>query len=255
MSHRDYCENYGVEMEDCPCMETDHESEQEPKKKSKKNRARGYCFTINNWTDDDCGNILELRESVDYVIAGFEVGSEGTPHIQGFLYSKNKISFTTVQYILDNRAHIETMKGTPVQALLYCMKDGNYYESGERPRQGRRSDLDVIANDIKHKTKTIEQIALEHPTQWNFHRKAFQEFARMHVKHNTLTMYYTDDEIPIVYEKYDRVDSLIIEQMDNNCYYHKLLHLMYSKRYKYILIPYNLFNQHSDMLTGKVHKI
>jgi len=227
----------------------DDDTENKPEK-----RARGYYFTLNNYDDYDYGNIIEMCEKVDYLIVGFEIGSEGTEHMQGFLYCKNKISFTTVKDILQY-AHIESMKGTPVEALLYCMKDGNYYEYGNRPRQGKRSDLDVIANDIKNKTKSIEQISLEHPTQWNFHRRAFQEFARMHVRYDTMTMYYTDDEIPLVYEKYDRADSLIIEQMDNNYYYHKLLHLMHSKKYKYILFPYGLYQQNREHLNGKVFSI
>lgn len=116
-------------------------------------RARGYCFTINNPDEIlDTASILELidHKHFQYVIVGDEVGREGTHHYQCFVYFKEKVEFSKLKTILP-RAHIESAKGTPNQAILYCMKDENYIELGERPKQGRRTDLEITRYDIKKK--------------------------------------------------------------------------------------------------------
>lgn len=38
-----------------------------------------------------------------------------------------------------------------VAAYCYCMEDGDYIEFGERPRQGHRTDLEVIKHDLLKK--------------------------------------------------------------------------------------------------------
>lgn len=217
-------------------------------------RAQGYCFTINNYTNEDLGDILELQEHCDYLVIGWEVGESGTPHLQGFCYARNKISFRQVKKILVT-AHIDRMKGTPLQALLYCQKDGEYYEYGTRPQQGKRNDLHVIQNDIRYQKKTPDEIANQYFSEWCYHRKSFDVYAKQHIKYETQVYYYTDGEIPLVYEAYDHGCNLIIQSMDENCYYHKLLHLMYSKKYKYILIPYGLYQANRELLSGKVFPI
>lgn len=95
-------------------------------------RSRGWCFTINNpngWDDAD----LERTESeCQYLIYGKEVGSEGTPHYQGFVYFQSLKSFLQVKQLLQ-RAHIEKQRGTLEAAIDYCKKDGDYVEKGDRP--------------------------------------------------------------------------------------------------------------------------
>jgi hypothetical protein len=109
--------------------------------------ARNYCFTINNYTDDDidCLGNLQCR----YMVFGMEVGAEGTPHLQGYLEMSKVVKFETMKKLLP-RAHIEARKGPREKARDYCMKDGIYNEKGEWAIQGRRTDLDacrLLADD------------------------------------------------------------------------------------------------------------
>lgn len=106
-------------------------------------RRRDYCFTINNHTDEDTQLLkkLELDPKLRYLIYGEEVGENGTPHLQGYVYFHNAIGFSSLKKHLP-RAHLEVCKGTPEQNIAYCSKDGLTYEYGDAPiskkRQGER---------------------------------------------------------------------------------------------------------------------
>lgn len=102
-----------------------------------------YCFTINNWTDADVTELKKLEESprTRYLIIGKEVGEEGTPHIQGYVYFHNQTVFSTVKKFL-TRAHIEPSRGSVEDNVKYCSKDGDFYEHGDKPvSQKRKGEL------------------------------------------------------------------------------------------------------------------
>lgn len=114
-------------------------------------KARNFCFTINNWTDDD----VEFLKTVDceYMIYGKEVGDEGTPHLQGYVIFKNQRSVKGIVKIL--RGHISVAKGNIKQNISYCSKDGDVTEHGTRPlsveggKAGKRSDIDLVKEMVK----------------------------------------------------------------------------------------------------------
>ena len=95
-------------------------------------RSRGYVFTLNNYTEEE---ITHLRETQGhkYLIFGKEVGEEGTPHLQGYIYYPNARRFNTVKKSLGSRYHIESQKGSCDQAIQYCKKEGDFEEIGVPP--------------------------------------------------------------------------------------------------------------------------
>jgi len=105
-------------------------------------RYRGWCFTINNYTDEDIQQCKDLgdKSGVRYIIFGKEVGKEGTPHLQGFVWYYNKVPMKDVKNEMP-RAHLEGARGSAGSNKKYCSKDGVIYEKGEGPAQGRRTDL------------------------------------------------------------------------------------------------------------------
>lgn len=115
-----------------------------------KGSARGWCFTLNNYTEAETAALLSLPvDSYDYFIVGQEVGAEGTPHLQGFIYGEKR-RFASIKKMLGDRAHIEVAKGTPQQNKTYCSKEGRVLvEAGICPAQGKRKDIEVVREVLR----------------------------------------------------------------------------------------------------------
>lgn len=95
-------------------------------------RSRDFVFTINNYTQ-------EIEEKVqhidcDYLVYGREKApTTGTPHLQGYIYFRNRKSIQQLQKMMGNVAAISTCKGNSKQNYEYCTKDGDFFEKGKRP--------------------------------------------------------------------------------------------------------------------------
>lgn len=66
-----------------------------------------------------------------------------TPHIQGYIYSANQISQSTLKEVLP-RAHLLKAKGNKKQNIKYCSKEGNYVTNFSKnllPTKTRRERL------------------------------------------------------------------------------------------------------------------
>lgn len=94
--------------------------------------VRNYVFTWNNYPEDAIQQI-ESWTCYSYVIAGREVGENGTPHLQGFIRLDTKRTLRGLKRILPDEIHWESAK-TVGEAIEYCKKDGDYVEFGDVPR-------------------------------------------------------------------------------------------------------------------------
>lgn len=144
------------------------DEEEEENKKKKNPRSQGWCFTINNYTLMDEVHVHDLRDvwKAIYLICGKEEGKkEKTPHLQGYVYfdKNHPKTFEQMKLYLGDKAHIEKAQGSPQDNRKYCSKDGNFYEEGQCPRKGRRSDLDAVTEDIIENKKLEHEIAKDHP--------------------------------------------------------------------------------------------
>lgn len=95
-------------------------------------RSRGWCFTLNNYTEEEKVALLQI--DCNYIVCGYEVGEQQTPHIQGYVLFNNPRDFNSTKRLLGERCHIEKQKGNCVQAMEYCKKDGNFEERGRTPQ-------------------------------------------------------------------------------------------------------------------------
>jgi len=131
--------------------------------KQKNTAARTFCFTLNNYTPEELASVSSLvPERVDYICFGKEEGNEAkTPHLQGYLYKKSKLSLLQCKDIIP-RAHFETAKGNLAQNIDYTSKEGKWTEYGQRPIQGHRTDIHDLHDSLK-RTPDFEQVVLHHP--------------------------------------------------------------------------------------------
>ena len=101
--------------------------------------SKSWCFTLNNYTETQLDQLVQgfKDKGLEYVV-GREVGSQGTPHLQGYI--KSNIKFRPMEYFSENRpceyfpfpkCHWEKCKGNKEQNWNYCTKDGNYVTNME----------------------------------------------------------------------------------------------------------------------------
>lgn len=101
----------------------------------RENPSKRWCFTINNYTQQECDNLVKelTMEKVVYAVVGWEVCENGSPHLQGFVNLKVKRRLTTLKASLNARAHYEQAKGNDDQNRQYCTQGGDLNELNEMP--------------------------------------------------------------------------------------------------------------------------
>lgn len=107
-----------------------------------------WVFTINNYEQSDIDKLNDIsanleRDAVKYLIFGYEIGDQGTPHIQGFVVVRSKLRLGGIRGLISARGHFECARGTSEQAADYCKKDQNFVEFGVLPGPGRTSQPSV----------------------------------------------------------------------------------------------------------------
>lgn len=107
-------------------------------------RTRQYCFTINNYTEEDISQVVSLVSGSQSFIYGFE-GDEKTKHIQGFVRFKNQKRFSVVKKAIP-RAHIEKAKGSIQDNYKYCSKEGNF-KTNIVPKISREEMTDMVLRE------------------------------------------------------------------------------------------------------------
>lgn len=139
-------------------------------------RSRGWCFTLNNFLEADLDEVKAFIQSHRYGIFQQERGENGTLHLQGYVYAEQAISFNTVRRMCGGRAHWESAHGTAEENRVYCSKESTrvpgteFWEHGECPRQGRRSDMSGAIGAVLS-GQSLEFISAQWPDEWvKYHR-------------------------------------------------------------------------------------
>lgn len=142
---------------------------------------RGWCFTINNYSVSDVHDVQSLLQGCTYGIYGYETGRNNqTPHLQGYLYCSNKISFSTVKEKLPT-AHIEEAHGNAKQNRKYCSKEGSFHEFGVLPMQGFRNDITEF-RDFILEGATEEDCIMAYPEMIAKYDRFFQKCRNIFLK-------------------------------------------------------------------------
>lgn len=120
---------------------------------------RRVVFTLNNYTEQDVKQFEELP--CKFIQFGREVGEKGTPHLQGYIEFKHSVRFSTLKH-LSPKAHWERALGSELHNYAYTGKDQNYFRKGTAGKQGERTDLNLIKDDIMN-GKKVDDLVLEKP--------------------------------------------------------------------------------------------
>ena len=116
-------------------------------------RAHRWCFTVNNYTEEDITKIQEwlTEETCKYAIVSKEVGEKKeTPHLQGFINLRKIIRLTGLNKKI--KAHYEVARGTDEDNKKYCEKGGDLLlEVGTpQPKTGTNASFQ-IAKELSEK--------------------------------------------------------------------------------------------------------
>lgn len=232
-------------------------------------RTRGWCFTV-QLSDDlaqqdhddlaiDVSAMFEHDLNCKYLIIGWERGGRtGNKHLQCYVYFTNPVEFKYIKSWV-HIAHIEPQKAKRnVEAYAYCMEDRDFIEFGDRPRQGHRTDLEVIKHDIL-RGKSEKDISMNYFSQWCQYRRAFYEFRHIHrEKHDTKIVAYDIDELhnsfPIVFHRLDNDLDLLVRGLYDMSEL-EIMACYYSKRYRYIFYPVSKNLQVPYYIHRLIHEI
>ncbi|ANC51618.1 replication associated protein [Porcine faeces associated circular DNA molecule-1] len=110
---------------------------------------KAYCFTLNNYTDAEVARVHgTCRDLSQFAIFGYEVGEQGTPHLQGYIRFAKSYRFATIKDRLLPRCHIEVANGSARQNREYCSKSGRFEEFGSCPDEPERKTRDELAREF-----------------------------------------------------------------------------------------------------------
>lgn len=133
-------------------------------------RGRAWCFTVNNFTDDDVTVIrrLQVDTRVRYLVLQEEIGANGTKHLQGYLEAFRPLRLALVRHLISPRVHWERRAGTQAQAVAYCKKldtrapEGIVIEFGTCARS--KCSVDLVESVLDG--ASMKDLALDFPVQF-----------------------------------------------------------------------------------------
>lgn len=143
---------------------------------------RNVCWTLNNYTDADIEAIKDWPAR--YTIFGKEVGENGTPHLQGYT-EFNEVMRISALKKLNNRIHWEARRGNQTQAIDYCKKDDNFTEVGTPKKQGKRTDLDDLAEIATDTSVNLYDVAMAAPATYARYSKGIERLRQLSYKPRT----------------------------------------------------------------------
>lgn len=126
-----------------------------------------WSWTWNNYTQDDEYYLADmvLQKTVKFAIWGYEVGEQGTPHLQGYIEFKKRISFELVRKKFRNN-HIEPARSDKAANIKYCTKDWTnecvFVHGDIATKQGSRNDIKAV-KDMLDNGKRLEDVCKEYP--------------------------------------------------------------------------------------------
>lgn len=154
-------------------------------------RAKNWCFTLNNYTDDEVKHVQELvPDLASFLIYGCETGEAGTPHLQGYIQCHKQLRLTALKKKIP-RAHLEVSRGTPEQNVEYCSKDGDVFTKGKLRTidKGQRNDLERFKEAVKNGNFSVDDLREEHSDVFAKYPRFCREYIQASIPEPELPSY------------------------------------------------------------------
>lgn len=120
--------------------------------------SRRWCWTLFNYTTLDEAYFQAL--DCKYTVVGKEVcPTTKRAHLQGFTIFNGNKRLSALKK-LNKQVHWEPTIKSSLVAADYCKKEGDFFEKGDIPSPGKRTDLEEVVTMIKA-GKSIHEIADE----------------------------------------------------------------------------------------------
>lgn len=194
-----------------------------------KNKFRRIFLTWNNWqkdfeTKEDAYTYFKELPHIKAFIIGFEVGEQGTQHIQGVFQFKQQKTFDTLREYFKNN-HIEKIHDFKA-SVEYCKKTGDYMEFGKLVSQGQRTDLEEFTQAILDGYTDIELIT-EFPIQTQRYLNNIEKIRQMiltdyyqkNLRYNLKVIFISGDagvgKTRYIYERHNIVDIYRVCNYEN----------------------------------------
>lgn len=131
-------------------------------------KSRNWCFTQFNMNQD-------FTFPVNYMIVGKETcPTTGREHYQGFVHFASPRAIGGVKKLLPG-ANLRSADGTAEQNRAYCTKETTFLETGTLPKQGKRTDLDGLLQEvIENPSMTTRTIMETHLGTWARNYRAIE---------------------------------------------------------------------------------
>lgn len=140
--------------------------------------SKTWDFTINNYSSDDEELLKVWTSEVSRMVVSREVSKTGTPHLQGRVTFKRAYRGTGLKKLHDD-AHWEPTECQ--QDSLYCMKkESDVFINVDNRQQGRRTDLEDVAEMIKNGS-SVSEVAKAYPGQYIKYYRGIQELHKIFV--------------------------------------------------------------------------
>lgn len=120
-------------------------------------KTRGWFFTLNNYTQEDIRFFTDVLDTDKYMFQE-EIGTNGTPHLQGVIYFANARTFHQMKQ-LHRRVHWAVCRSI-ARSVEYCCKEDTRAPSGHIYYRGFTipEPLDIISELRPWQQKVIEYI-------------------------------------------------------------------------------------------------
>lgn len=113
-------------------------------KASRINQLMKWCFTFNNYTDQDMETLeTKFKEICNKYVFQEEIGENGTPHLQGAIWLKKAMRWS--EFKLSDKIHWEKMRDE-AGSLAYCQKTDTRKPNGKVCTFGLPKPLNLISN-------------------------------------------------------------------------------------------------------------